>query len=95
MPANDFIKIDNSNVVSAPFANDLLNLCSAVAGLQQRMSSIKLRMDHLTDGSAFAALETKYGIPTGSGTTVYAVIATLLSTLNSDANYQALANRVG
>lgn len=93
--ANDFIKIDNSNVVTAPFANDLLNLLSAVAGLQQKLVAISGRFGHLNDGATYTALETKYGIPANSGTLVNACVLTLLSTLNADPNYQALLNRIG
>lgn len=95
MPANDLIKIDNSNVVTAPYANDILNLVSQAQGLAQRLQGITGRFAHLNDGTAFGPLETKYGIPTGSGSLVNAVLVTLLSTLNSDANFQALINRIG
>lgn len=95
MAANDFIKIDNSNPATAPFANDLLNLLGTVAGLQQRLVAITGRFGHLNDGTAFGPLETKYGIPTNSGSLVNAVVVTLLSTLTADANFQALLNRIG
>lgn len=93
--ANDFIKIDNSNVISAPFANDLLNLQASAVNLVQRIQAITGKFAHLTDGVTFSALETKYGIPTSSGSLINAALVSLLSTLNTDANFQALINRIG
>jgi len=95
MPANDLIKIDNSNLTTAPFSNDAINVSRAALAFYQQLQAVTNHMAHLTDGSTFTTLETRFGIPSGSGNTVYTAMTTLITTLNSDANFLALMNRVG
>lgn len=92
--ANDLIKIDNSNLASAPFSNDLINLHRAAQNFYQLLIALDNQMGHTTDGATFAALETKYGIPTGNGQTVKIVADALATSLTADANFRALIDRI-
>lgn len=91
---NDLIKIDNSNLASAPFANDLIGLHRVAQTFYQLLVAIDNQMSHTTDNATFTTLEAKYGIPVNNGTTIKTLVNALNTSLTSDANFRALIDRV-
>lgn len=94
----DFIKISNADLATAPFSNDLINLVRAAQTFSQQLNQVKARMDHLGDGTTWTTVETKHGIPSGQGQTVYDRINGTLGALNgtmTNSNFVELINRIG
>lgn len=89
--ANNFITINGQSRLGG----NLLALSSECSLAQGRLQQLKLDMDNMTDGQDFATLETNFGIPTGKGVIVYALMAGLVTDIGNSINYAALCNYLG
>lgn len=72
MPVNDYIKIGNE-----PAAIHAAKLRSGIRQLRQayyEMIFIRRMMEHMTDEVDFSLIETLYGLETGNGARVYALV---------------------
>lgn len=88
--ARDYIKIDRT-AATAIHAAKLLNYIRTVRNAWELSKEIQGIMDHNNDGTNFADLEVSFGLPTGSGATVLALVAGSIA----DANAKNLTERVG
>ena len=68
--AIDFIAIDR-NVSTATYASEILQFKNKLKEAYQQGKYLLTVMGHNNDGTNFAPIETLFGIPTGSGNTVY------------------------
>lgn len=70
--AIDFIKVTPAN--TTPMASQLLTFVSQLRAAYNTGSQIKAIMGHLNDGSNFAQIEAQFGLPVGSGQTVFDLV---------------------
>jgi hypothetical protein len=71
--AGDFIKID-PGVSTQKFAGDLMQFISQVRTTLQQGDALKSRMERMHDGADFTAIETLFGLPSGTGQTVFDLV---------------------
>ncbi len=71
--ARDYIKVDTS-ITTAVRASDLKEFLRVIRQAYDKGIFLKQTMDHMTDGSNFADIETYFGLPAGSGQTVYNLV---------------------
>ncbi len=74
------------------------SLQSLVFQLQQargNLGQVKMVMDQCIDGSDYSALETLYGLPAGTGQTVYNIVAGAKSVMESPGTLQQLIDYLG
>jgi hypothetical protein len=89
----DHIAID-PNQAGAIYAAEAEAVIRDVRRAYDRVSALKEKLDHSTDGSNFTAVATKVGTPAGTGTTIYNLFAGTKAALE-DADVQALISGVG
>jgi len=95
--AIDFITVDNG-VTTATFAQDLIRFKELFRQTLDLGDKIKDIMDHNTDGSNYAGIETKFGIATGLGDDVYNLVAGALAAMkgtSQSSDGMTLIGRVG
>jgi hypothetical protein len=99
--AADFIKIDR-NDNAAPFAGEIISAVAQLRTAQDTLLKIQAKgfrmFDTVPDPDDFSVFETNYGIPTGSGQTVFNLVngtVIALAGTGQNANAQELINRVG
>lgn len=88
---NNYIAIGQSGQLGA----SLQQTVNVTSQLMARLQQLKLDMDNMTDGVAFATLETAFGIPTGKGQTVYNLMAGTIADLNASSNFANLQAWLG
>ena len=71
--AVDFIKVDTS-VTTAVKARELLECVRAVRTAYEQLIKALETMGHLNDGTTFTSIETVYGLPAGTGQTVFNLV---------------------
>lgn len=103
--AADFITLNRTSS-TAPFVNELVSIPNDVRRLIDRLEQVRekgFRMfvpagENNNPPADFSVFETKYGIPTGQGQTVFDLVnGTLIALKGEAANANALElmNRVG
>lgn len=95
--ADDFIKINRGNA-AAVFAQDLVQLPQQLRSVIDKLEKIQQTGYRMFNGSDFTMFEENYGIPTGSGQTVFDLVNGTLSALSGtdqNANAEEFINRVG
>lgn len=70
---NDFVLVDNTKT-GASQAIALKNAISIGRQFYQQMTAIRQQMTHMNDGTTFTAIETYYGLPVGSGQTMFNLV---------------------
>jgi hypothetical protein len=90
MAARDYIKIDRTTI-TAVHANLLTSYISSVRSAYEMGKRIVGISDHNNDGTNYTDVETLFGLPTGTGATVMALVAAAIK----DADAKALTERVG
>lgn len=85
MPIN-YITVDRARIQW----NDLLNIIDNLRFYQDKLRQEKEKMDNMTDGADYTAIESQYGIPTGKGDEVYNLVAGATSELAADTNLSQL-----
>lgn len=85
----DFIQITR-NDSAAIFSADLLQLITSLRHSQELLQKVKSRMDHCWATSDFADLEARFGVPTGSGGAVYALVRDSQKAINGAATSDAI-----
>jgi hypothetical protein len=97
MPVNDYIKIDTSTT-SAVEAGTLKNAIRQLEIAKQQLTSVINKMGHNTNGTVFTTMEGLYGLPAGSGQTVYDLVNGTIGAMNGtfqNNNSTTLIERVG
>lgn len=88
--AADFIKL-NRTASTAPFVNELVSIPEDLRRLMDKLEKVKDKGFRMFDGADFGVFETLYGIPTGSGQTVFdRVNGTLLALKGEATNANAI-----
>jgi hypothetical protein len=85
MPVN-YITVD----AARKQGGELLTIIENLRYYQDRLRQEKEKMDNMTDGVTYAAIETQYGIPTGKGDEVYNLVSGASSELAADTNFAQL-----
>lgn len=62
---------------TSAMGNQLKNLMSTLFSAKAQAAQILQQMQEQNDGTTYTQLETQYGIPTGQGTNVYAMVFAL------------------
>lgn len=93
MAARDFIKVDLTNTAAVK-ASMLANYISSLRQTMDLGDRLKAIMDHNTDGTVFTDIETLFGVPTGSGGTVYNAVAGAVAGVKS-ADAKTVTERIG
>jgi hypothetical protein len=91
--AVEYIKIDTT-ATGGQKASELQNIVNTVETAQERLPTIKAQMDQMIDNGDYTAIETHYKLPTGTGQTVYNLVAGALTDINST-NLAQLVQRLG
>lgn len=84
--AVNYITVDRSRQQG----NDLLSIIDNLRYYQDRLRQEKEKMENMTDGVTYAAIETQYGIPTGKGDEVYNLVTGATAELAADVNFAQL-----
>jgi hypothetical protein len=84
--AINYITVDRSRQQG----NDLLTIIETLRYYQDRLRQEKEKMENMTDGITYTAIETQYGIPTGKGDEVYNLVTGATSELAADTNFVQL-----
>jgi hypothetical protein len=84
--AINYITVDRSRQQG----NDLLTIIETLRYYQDRLRQEKEKMENMTDGITYTAIETQYGIPTGKGDEVYNLVAGATAELVADTNFVQL-----
>lgn len=95
--AKVFIKIDRTTT-TAVYANELLSLVTQLRATINQLAKVKGIMDNNWATTDFADLETLFGVPTGSGQAVYALVRDsqkAITGLATDASALTLIDKVG
>jgi hypothetical protein len=71
--AGNFIKID-PGLSTQKFASDLMQFIAQVRTTLQQGDSLKARMERMHDGADFTAIETLFGLPSGTGQTLFDLV---------------------
>lgn len=93
MAARDFIKIDltTTTATKAPMLAEYIRVLRQTIDLGDRLKAI---MDHNTDGTVFTDIEGLFGVPAGTGQTVYnAVVGAVAGVKSADA--RTVTERIG
>jgi hypothetical protein len=91
--AVEYIKIDTT-ATGGQKASELQNIVNTVEAAQERLPTIKSQMDKMIDGTDYTAIETYYKLPTGTGQTVYNLVAGAVTDIASN-NLLQLVQRLG
>jgi hypothetical protein len=81
--ARNYIKV-NTNDTNATRAGELAQFCRNLRQTYELGIRIRDIMDHMNDGTSFVDVETHFGVPTGSGQTVYNMIKNTVDSLEGD-----------
>lgn len=95
--AKTFIKIDRT-VTTAPYATELLSLVTQLRTTINLLAKVKGIMDNNWATTDFVDLETLFGIPTGQGQAVYALVRDsqkAVTGVAQDASALTLIDKVG
>lgn len=95
--AKVFIKVDRTTT-TAVYAQDLLSLISQIRATLNQLAKVKGIMDNNWATVDFADLEALFGIPTGSGQSVYALVRDsqkAFTGVAQDASALTLIDKVG
>ena len=84
--AVNYITVDRSRQQG----NDLLTIIDNLRYYQDRLRQEKEKMENMTDGATYAAIETQYGITTGKGDEVYNLVTGATAELAADVNFAQL-----
>jgi len=76
MPKN-FISVDQTKARGVA----LVQLTANLAALRDHCLQIKLNMDQMTDQVDYSIIEAQFGLPTGTGSEVYATVVALNTAL--------------
>lgn len=85
MPIN-YITVDRARQQGG----ELLSVIDNLRYYQDRLRQEKEKMDNMTDGADYTAIETQYGIAAGKGDEVYNLVAGATSELAADTNLAQL-----
>ena len=88
--AIDHIAIDTAQRLGLALRNELDRLALA----RRNITHLKAVMDHMTDGSDYAAIATKFGAGVGEGQALYNLVAGAVDDL-ATADMNSLLERVG
>jgi hypothetical protein len=91
--AIEYIKIDTTTTGGRK-ASELLNIVNTVEVAQERLPTILGQMNKMIDNGNYTAIETHYNLPTGTGQTVYNLVAGAVTDIAST-NLKQLVNRLG
>jgi len=95
--AKVFIRVDRTTT-TAVYAGELLSLTTLLRNAINQVAKVKGIMDNNWAASDYADLETLFGVPVGSGASVYALVRdsqkALLGTAQ-DASATVLIDKVG
>jgi hypothetical protein len=69
---------------------ELLSIIDNLRYYQDRLRQEKEKMENMTDGITYTAIETQYGIPTGKGDEVYNLVTGATAELAADTNFVQL-----
>lgn len=94
--SKDFIHIDLSTT-TADGANPLKSCIEQLRSALNAVERIQGWMVHNNDGTDYTDLETKFGLPTGQGATVFTLVDGSLQVMNgtSSGYMKELIDRVG
>lgn len=95
--ARDFVKVDKAQA-GQKFGPDLMTAATQTRFLIDHLEFIKGVMEHNTDGSNYADVETLFGLAAGNGAIAYNLIAGTLGALKGTAQSSdalTLIDRVG
>lgn len=95
--AKTFIKIDRTTT-TAVYAQELLALVTHLRSTINQLAKVKGIMDQNWATTDFADLEALFGVPTGSGSAVYALVRDsqkAITGLATDASALTLIDKVG
>lgn len=84
--AINYITVDRSRQQG----NELLTIVETLRYYQDRLRQEKEKMDNMTDGVSYTAIETQYGIPTGKGVSMYNLVSGAVAELAADTNFAQL-----
>lgn len=93
----DFIKVDRTQT-GQKFAAKLQDAIGTARRLHELLEEIKALMDHNTDATVWTDIELYFGLPTGSGQSVYNLVAGGLSAVqggSQTSDLMTLIDRVG
>jgi hypothetical protein len=69
---------------------ELLSVIESLRYYQDKLRQEKEKMENMTDGITYTAIETQYGIPTGKGDEVYNLVTGATAELVADTNFVQL-----
>jgi hypothetical protein len=95
--ARDYIKIDTTQTAAIQ-AQRLKTYVSVLRAAFDQGTEVKALMDHNNDGTVFTDIEILFGLPTGSGQTVYNMVNGSIGTMQGTfqtADVKNLTERVG
>jgi hypothetical protein len=90
MAARDYIKIDRTTT-TAVHAQLLTSYIASVRSAYEMGKRISGIADHNNDGTNYADVETLFGLPTGTGAAVLALVTAAVK----DSDAKALTERIG
>lgn len=93
----DFIRVTTTDTAAA-FASDLVSLVRQVRGVVDQLDKVKDIMSHNNNGTDFTPIEELFGLPTGTGQTVFDFIngtQMALTGNGQNSNAISLIERVG
>lgn len=93
----DYIKI-NTEISTEKFAADLINAIGALRNAIDQLEKCKALMDHMNNGIVFTDIETHFGLPSGTGQTIYDLLNGTLGAMKGtfqNADAVTLMERVG
>ena len=82
MPRN-YIFVD-TGIAGAKRAQELKDLSRRLRESYEIAIRLKETMDQMNDGTNFTDIETHFGIPAGTGNTVYTMIKNIIDSLEGD-----------
>jgi hypothetical protein len=96
--ASSFIPVNASGTTSARLGSYLMNAINQLLAGKDQLTIIQGMMNAMRDvgqGDDFTAIETYYGLPTGSGPTVLSLITGSLTDINASMNTTNLLGWLG
>lgn len=87
---NNYIPINQTSQRGSSLFNAVANYYASKASLALILADFQA----MTDGVDFTTIESAFGIPTGKGQTINALVTNALSEMNAATNSNALVNQL-